>query len=62
MGLKNPSRLLTHSVLQNVLDGDLMEQFNTMPASKRKEAAEEVDRTPAEMAKKLEDMRSRYAF
>lgn len=49
-------------MLQNVLDGDLMEQFNTMPASKRKEAAEEVDRTPAEMAKKLEDMRSRYAF
>jgi splicing factor 3B subunit 3 len=44
------------------LDGDLIEQFNTMALSKRKEVAEELERTPQEVSKKLEDMRARYAF
>eukprot|EP01134_Creolimax_fragrantissima_P001492 CFRG1492T1 len=47
---------------KNTVDGDLVEQYNTMPLAKRKELAEELDRTPSEVAKKLEDIRSRFAF
>ncbi|KAI8491079.1 Splicing factor 3B subunit 3 [Branchiostoma belcheri] len=46
----------------NVIDGDLCEQFNSMEPSKQKSVAEELDRTPAEVSKKLEDIRTRYAF
>lgn len=45
-----------------MLDGDLCEQFNTLEPSKQKSIAEELDRTPAEVSKKLEDIRTRYAF
>jgi len=48
--------------IKNVLDGDLCEQFNTLEPSKQKSIAEELDRTPAEVSKKLEDIRTRYAF
>eukprot|EP00123_Amoebidium_parasiticum_P018436 comp24205_c1_seq2/m.44466 comp24205_c1_seq2/g.44466 ORF comp24205_c1_seq2/g.44466 comp24205_c1_seq2/m.44466 type:complete len:267 (-) comp24205_c1_seq2:247-1047(-) len=47
---------------KNVVDGDLIEQYNILPMSKKREIAADLDRTPAEVAKKLEDMRSRYAF
>lgn len=49
-------------VLQNVIDGDLCEQFNSMDPHKQKSVAEELDRTPPEVSKKLEDIRTRYAF
>lgn len=49
-------------IIQAVLDGDLIEQFNTMALSKRREVAEDLERTPQEVAKKLEDMRARFAF
>lgn len=55
-------RLLCWSVLQNVIDGDLCEQFNSMDPHKQKSVAEELDRTPPEVSKKLEDIRTRYAF
>ena len=42
--------------------GDLCEQYNTLEASKQKSIAEELDRTPADVSKKLEDIRTRYAF
>ena len=47
---------------QNVIDGDLCEQFNSMDPHKQKSVAEELDRTPPEVSKKLEDIRTRYAF
>lgn len=50
------------SFLQNVIDGDLCEQFNSMDPHKQKSVAEELDRTPPEVSKKLEDIRTRYAF
>jgi len=48
--------------VKNCIDGDLCEQFNSLDAPKRKSIAEELDRTPAEVSKKLEDIRTRYAF
>lgn len=47
---------------QNVIDGDLCEQYNSMDPHKQKSVAEELDRTPPEVSKKLEDIRTRYAF
>lgn len=48
--------------VKNVIDGDLCEQYNNMEPSTQKSIAEELDRTPAEVSKKLEDIRTRYAF
>ncbi|CAM9695035.1 splicing factor 3B subunit 3 [Petromyzon marinus] len=48
--------------VKNVIDGDLCEQFNSMDPAKQRSVAEELDRTPAEVSKKLEDIRTRYAF
>lgn len=47
---------------QNVIDGDLCEQFNSLEPGKQKSIADELDRTPNEVSKKLEDIRTRYAF
>ncbi|CAB4062004.1 SF3B3 [Lepeophtheirus salmonis] len=48
--------------IKNVIDGDLCEQYNTLEATKQKSIGEELDRTIAEVSKKLEDIRTRYAF
>lgn len=48
--------------VRNVIDGDLCEMFNALDAVKQKSVAEELDRTPSEVSKKLEDIRTRYAF
>lgn len=48
--------------LQNVIDGDLCEQFNSLDPNKQRSIAEDLDRTPNEVAKKLEDIRTRFAF
>lgn len=48
--------------VKNVLDGDLCEMFNSLDLAKQKVIAEELDRTPSEVSKKLEDIRTRYAF
>ncbi|KTG45726.1 hypothetical protein cypCar_00003649, partial [Cyprinus carpio] len=48
--------------VKNVIDGDLCEQFNSMDPHKQKSVSEELDRTPPEVSKKLEDIRTRYAF
>ena len=37
-------------------------QYNNLEATTQKSIAEELDRTPAEVSKKLEDVRTRYAF
>jgi len=48
--------------VKSVVDGDLCELFNQLPLERRRAIAEEFDRTPAEIAKKMEDMRSLVAF
>lgn len=44
------------------MDGDLCEQYTSLDASKQKSIASDLGRTPNEVAKKLEDIRTRYAF
>jgi len=44
--------------VKDVIDGDLCEQFSTLDATKQKSIAEELDRTPSEVMKKLEDIRN----
>ncbi|XP_041454147.1 splicing factor 3B subunit 3-like [Lytechinus variegatus] len=48
--------------VKNVIDGDLCEQYNSMDLSKQRTVAEELDRNPSEVSKKLEDIRTRFAF
>ncbi|VVC96178.1 unnamed protein product [Leptidea sinapis] len=48
--------------VKNVIDGDLCEQFNSLEPAKQKAIAGDLERTPAEVSKKLEDIRTRYAF
>jgi splicing factor 3B subunit 3 len=48
--------------VKNVIDGDLCEQFNSIEPGKQKGITEDLDRTPSEVSKKLEDIRTRYAF
>ncbi|KAF1317873.1 Pre-mrna-splicing factor rse1, partial [Globisporangium splendens] len=45
--------------VKNVTDGDLCEQFVSLSPEKQKSVAEDLDRTPSEVLKKLEDMRNR---
>lgn len=44
--------------VKNVIDGDLCEQFTAMDPAKQRQIASELDRTPTEVAKKLEDIRN----
>lgn len=48
--------------VKNVIDGDLCEQFNMVDAGKQRSIAEDLDKTPNELSKRLEDVRTRYAF
>ena len=48
--------------VKNVIDGDLCELYTSLPNEKKRAIAESVDRTVAEVAKKLEDARNRVAF
>lgn len=48
--------------VKNVIDGDMCEQYNSLEPAKQKNIANELDKTPAEVSKKLEDIRTRYAF
>ncbi|KAJ3217625.1 Splicing factor 3B subunit 3 [Dinochytrium kinnereticum] len=48
--------------VKNVIDGDMCEFFNLLPVERRRGVAEEMDRTVAEVAKKIEDLRNRSAF
>lgn len=47
---------------QNVIDGDLCEQFNMVDPGKQRSISEDLDKTPNELSKRLEDIRTRYAF
>jgi splicing factor 3B subunit 3 len=45
--------------VRHCVDGDLCGQFPSMPAAKQKAVADELERTPGEVLKKLEDMRNK---
>lgn len=45
--------------VKDVIDGDLCEQFPTLPPDLQKKIADELDRTPGEILKKLEDIRNK---
>jgi splicing factor 3B subunit 3 len=45
--------------VQDVIDGDLCEQFPTLPLDLQRKIADELDRTPGEILKKLEDIRNK---
>lgn len=47
------------NALQDVIDGDLCEQFSSLPFEKQKLVANGLDRTVGEVVKKLEDTRNR---
>ena len=44
---------------QAAIDGDLCEQFSTLEPSKQRAIAEEMERVPSEVTKKLEDFRNK---
>ncbi|KAL6126564.1 hypothetical protein ACLB2K_074611 [Fragaria x ananassa] len=45
--------------IKNVIDGDLCEQYPTLPMDVQRKIAAELDRTPAEILKKLEEIRNK---
>lgn len=47
---------------QHVVDGDLCEQFTGLDLPKQKQISGDLGRVPSEVVKKLEDIRTRYAF
>ena len=44
--------------VKDVIDGDLCEQYAMLPPDKQKNIADELDRTPSEVLKKLEVIRN----
>jgi splicing factor 3B subunit 3 len=48
-----------YAPVSNTIDGDLCEQYSLLKAESQKIIASELDRTPAEIIKKLEDIRNR---
>jgi len=51
-----------HFPVKSVIDGDLCEQFNMVEAAKQKSISDDLDKTPSELSKILEDVRTKYAF
>lgn len=45
--------------VKDVIDGDLCEQYPTLPPDLQRKIADELDRTPGEILKKLEDIRNK---
>ncbi len=45
--------------VKDVVDGDLCEQYAALPAATQRRIADEMERTPSEIVKKLEDLRAR---
>lgn len=44
--------------VKDVIDGDLCEQFSQLPSQKQKQIADDLERSPGEVLKKLEDLRN----
>lgn len=47
------------SPLKDVVDGDLCEQYSALAFEQQKVLAEELEKTPQEIVRKLEEMRNR---
>ncbi len=45
--------------VKDVVDGDLCEQYSNLEFNKQRVLAEEMDRTPPEVMKKLENLRNK---
>ena len=45
--------------IKGVVDGDFCQAFNRLPPDEQRNIASDLDRTPAEIAKKLEELASR---
>ena len=52
-----PYRSISPLLSQDVIDGDLCETFASLPLARQKALAEDLDRSPHEVLKKLEDVR-----
>ena len=50
-----------HFPCKDVVDGDLCEQYAALDAATQRNIAEDMDRTPSEILKKLEDLRAKVA-
>lgn len=48
-----------YSPVKNVIDGDLCEQFASLPLLTQMKIAENLSRTPGEVVKRLDDLRNR---
>lgn len=48
--------------VKSVIDGDLCEKFSALPIDRQRSIANELDRTPNDVSKRLEDIRTRFAF
>lgn len=48
--------------VKGVIDGDLIERFSHLPIEKKMRIAGELDRSPREVERKIEDMRTRSAY
>jgi splicing factor 3B subunit 3 len=48
-----------YAPVKNVIDGDLCEMFTDLDFNKKRVLAEELDRTPPEVLKKLEGFRNK---
>lgn len=46
-------------ILQDVIDGDLCEQYPTLPMDLQHKIATELERHPGEILKKLEEIRNK---
>lgn len=44
---------------QDVIDGDICEMYGSLEYARQKRIAEELDRTPADVLRRLEEMRNR---
>ncbi|SOV25506.1 splicing factor 3B subunit 3,putative [Plasmodium sp. DRC-Itaito] len=45
--------------VQNVVDGDLCEQFSSLPYDAQTKIANDLERTPEDILRKLEDIRNK---
>ncbi|KAI9176173.1 pre-mRNA-splicing factor rse1 [Blastocladiella emersonii ATCC 22665] len=52
----------TYKPVKAVTDGDLCEQFLSLPLDRKRDVAEELGRTVLEVTKRIEDLRARSAF
>jgi splicing factor 3B subunit 3 len=51
-----------YAPVKGVIDGDICEQFNMLDTNKQREVAQAFDRSAPFILRKLEDLRTRYAF